>query len=89
MKASQELAEREISALRPYSRNARTHSEKQVKQIAASIERFGFTNPVAPAADHALSPMRLRCISKNLTGGLPSAMRSPTSVHVPPAREAV
>jgi len=32
--------------LRPYPRNARTHSKKQLRQIAASIERFGFTNPV-------------------------------------------
>src|SRR3954467_4660009 len=34
------------SALRPYSRNARTHSTKQIRAIAKSIERFGFTNPV-------------------------------------------
>ncbi len=40
------LVESDIAALRPYSRNARTHSRKQLKQIAASIERFGFTNPV-------------------------------------------
>src|SRR5829696_6703424 len=33
-------------ALTPAPRNARTHSKKQVRQIAASIERFGFTNPV-------------------------------------------
>lgn len=33
-------------ALVPYSRNARTHSRKQVQQIADSISRFGFTNPV-------------------------------------------
>jgi DNA modification methylase len=33
-------------ALRPYARNARRHSKRQVRQIAASIERFGFTNPV-------------------------------------------
>ena len=32
--------------LRPYAKNARTHSKKQIKQIAQSIERFGFTNPV-------------------------------------------
>jgi DNA modification methylase len=32
--------------LRPHPRNARTHSRKQIKQIARSIERFGFTNPV-------------------------------------------
>lgn len=33
-------------ALRPWARNARTHSKKQVKQIAESIRTFGFTNPV-------------------------------------------
>jgi ParB-like chromosome segregation protein Spo0J len=35
-----------IGSLKPYSGNARTHSRKQVKAIARSIERFGFTNPV-------------------------------------------
>ena len=35
-----------ISTLIPYARNARTHSEAQVAQIAASIREFGFTNPV-------------------------------------------
>jgi DNA modification methylase len=30
----------------PYARNARTHSDAQVAQIAASIREFGFTNPV-------------------------------------------
>ena len=37
---------REISTLIPYARNARTHSEAQVAQIAGSIREFGFTNPV-------------------------------------------
>lgn len=32
--------------LTPWAKNARTHSKKQVKQIADSIETFGFTNPV-------------------------------------------
>lgn len=35
-----------VTSLRPYSGNARRHSRKQVQQIAASIQRFGFTNPV-------------------------------------------
>lgn len=35
-----------VDTLKPYARNARTHSRKQVRQIADSIERFGFTNPV-------------------------------------------
>lgn len=34
------------SDLIPYARNSRTHSETQIRQIAASIEEFGFTNPV-------------------------------------------
>jgi DNA modification methylase len=35
-----------ISQLKPYPRNARRHSKGQIKQIAKSIETFGFTNPV-------------------------------------------
>jgi DNA modification methylase len=37
---------KEVSSLLPYARNARTHSESQVRQIADSIKEFGFTNPV-------------------------------------------
>src|SRR6202158_291731 len=37
---------RAVADLKPYPRNARTHSRKQVKQIAAAIQEFGFTNPV-------------------------------------------
>jgi DNA modification methylase len=37
---------RAVADLKPYARNARTHSRKQVKQIAAAIKEFGFTNPV-------------------------------------------
>lgn len=46
-----QIVEQEIGALRPYKRNARTHSKEQIKQIAASIERFGFTNPVLVTDD--------------------------------------
>ena len=35
----------------PYARNARTHSEDQVAQIAASIVEFGFTNPILAGSD--------------------------------------
>jgi DNA methylase/ParB-like nuclease domain len=35
-----------VPNLRPYPGNARTHSRKQVRQIAESIRRFGFNNPV-------------------------------------------
>lgn len=36
----------QVSTLTPYARNSRTHTAQQVKQIAASIREFGFTNPV-------------------------------------------
>lgn len=35
-----------LERMRPSPNNARTHSKKQIKQIARSIERFGFVNPV-------------------------------------------
>ena len=35
-----------VESLIPYARNARTHSDDQVAQIAASIREFGFCNPV-------------------------------------------
>jgi ParB-like chromosome segregation protein Spo0J len=37
---------RSIDSLIPYAKNPRTHSEKQVDQIAKSIMEFGFTVPV-------------------------------------------
>ena len=37
---------RKVSELIPYARNARTHSDAQVRQIAASIEEWGWTNPI-------------------------------------------
>lgn len=40
-----------VTGLRPYAGNARTHSRKQVSQIAESIRRFGFTNPVLISDD--------------------------------------
>src|SRR5262249_60706354 len=33
-------------ALKPRPSNPRTHSEKQIAQIASAIQRFGFTNPI-------------------------------------------
>lgn len=35
-----------IERLIPYAKNARTHSDAQVAQIASSIREFGFCNPV-------------------------------------------
>jgi ParB-like chromosome segregation protein Spo0J len=40
-----------ISELKPAARNARTHSKRQIKQIADSIKRFGFTNAILIDSD--------------------------------------
>ncbi len=40
-----------VDRLIPFARNARTHSEEQVAQIAASIAEFGWTNPILAGAD--------------------------------------
>jgi DNA modification methylase len=42
---------RAVATLRPYAGNARRHSKKQIGQIAESIRRFGFTNPVLISDD--------------------------------------
>jgi DNA modification methylase len=43
---AQQIEQLDPVTLRPWARNARTHSKKQIKQIAESIRTFGFTNPV-------------------------------------------
>jgi len=35
-----------IEKLTPYSRNAKKHNQKQIKQVAESIKRFGFVQPI-------------------------------------------
>jgi len=44
--AKLEIIYRGVGDLRPRATNPRTHTKKQLEQIAASIRRFGFTNPV-------------------------------------------
>lgn len=48
------IKEIEIDRLIPYPNNARTHSDDQVAQIAASIKEFGFTNPVLVDGDNGI-----------------------------------
>lgn len=45
-KGAQAITMRDVQSLIPYAKNPRTHSETQIEQIVASIERFGFTNPI-------------------------------------------
>ena len=43
-----------IEKLIPYARNARTHNEAQVSQIASSIKEFGFNNPILISDDYSI-----------------------------------
>lgn len=43
-----------IERLIPYAKNARTHSPEQIAQIAASIQEFGFTNPILVDGDDGI-----------------------------------
>ena len=40
------VTHRRVSELKPYARNARTHSRAQIWKIAGSMREFGFTSPV-------------------------------------------
>jgi hypothetical protein len=46
-----QIVMRDVEDLIPYARNARTHSDAQVTQIAASIQEFGFNNPILTKGD--------------------------------------
>ena len=55
-------------SLRPYARNARTHSKRQLQQIAESIKRFGFTNPVLISDDDEIVAGHGRVAAAKLLG---------------------
>src|SRR6202163_790610 len=42
---------RAVGDLIPDPRNARTHPKRQIEQLRASIEAFGFTNPILADPD--------------------------------------
>jgi ParB-like chromosome segregation protein Spo0J len=43
-----------LARLKPYARNARTHSEDQIAKIAASLIEYGWTQPILIADDGAV-----------------------------------
>ena len=59
---------RPLDSLVPYARNARSHYEAQVAEIAGSIREFGFTNPVLIAEDGTLIAGHGRVLAARLLG---------------------
>ena len=43
-----------VPDLAPYTKNSRTHTDKQIAQIAKSITEFGFANPVLIDAENMI-----------------------------------
>ncbi|WP_043836225.1 site-specific DNA-methyltransferase [Muricoccus aerilatus] len=73
-----------VSELVPYARNARTHSQAQVVQIAASIREFGFTNPILVDGERGVIAGHGRLLAARLLG----MMQVPTLElsHLSPAQ---
>lgn len=57
-----------VGKLMPYARNARTHSEGQIAQIAASISEFGFVNPILVGEDDGIIAGHGRLMAAKLLG---------------------
>ena len=65
-KAANEIEHVATATLIPYARNARTHSEQQVAQIAGSIQEFGFNNPVLIDGQNGIIAGHGRVMAANL-----------------------
>lgn len=57
-----------VQDLRPSPNNSRTHSPKQIRQIADSIERFGFTNPILIGEENEVIGGHARLAAAKLLG---------------------
>ena len=68
MRDEPEIIKVPIGKLVPYARNSRTHSEAQVKEIAASIKTFGFTNPVLIDGNYEIIAGHGRVLGAELRG---------------------
>ena len=57
-----------VDRLLPYARNARTHSDEQIAQVAASMREFGWTNPILVGADNDVLAGHARLLAARRLG---------------------
>src|SRR5690349_8004190 len=57
-----------VAGLKAWQGNARTHSRKQIRQIADSIRQFGFTNPLLVDHDNRILAGHGRAEAAKLLG---------------------
>jgi hypothetical protein len=72
---------RPVDALVPYARNARKHSDAQVREIAASIVEFGWTNPIL--ADDVIRAGHGRQKAAQLLYAQGKTIRLPNGAEIP------
>jgi ParB-like chromosome segregation protein Spo0J len=72
---------RAVSALIPFARNSRIHSDEQIKQVARSIAEWGFTDPVLIAEDGTIIAGHARVLAARKLGldEVPVIDRPPSS----------
>jgi ParB-like chromosome segregation protein Spo0J len=63
-----QLVRRRIRDLKPFAKNARTHSKAQIRQIANSLQSFGFTNPILVSDDGEIVAGHGRVAAAKLLG---------------------
>ena len=68
LKTPLQIEMRFVAKLIPYARNARTHTPQQVAQIAASIQEFGWTNPLLIGADDGIIAGHARLLAAHKLG---------------------
>jgi DNA modification methylase len=57
-----------LDRLKAYERNSRTHSDEQIAKVAASITRFGFTNPILATDDGTIVASHGRLLAARVLG---------------------
>jgi DNA modification methylase len=67
-KDKMQVVYKKTDALIPYINNARTHSDAQVSQIAASIKEFGFNNPILLDGNNGIVAGHGRCLAAKKLG---------------------
>jgi DNA modification methylase len=88
MQFSEQVERWPLDRLIPHARNARTHSEAQVAQIAGSIAEFGFVNPVLVGDDGVIAAGHGRVLAARKLG-LTEAPVIVLSHLTPPQRRAL
>src|SRR3954465_12641914 len=80
------ISYRALESLIPYARNARTHSDEQIAQIAASIREFGFTNPILVDGDNGIIAGHGRLLAARKLGMASVPVIEPAGIKDPQKR---